>query len=73
MAPAQVGGDGANDVPVGFLEKHNPEQFETISANDIRLNKSVAVKKHGVTKGKDGTIDGKPKHVRIVIKLRKDT
>ena len=63
--------DGAMGVPISFLDKHNPEQFEIISANDIRLNEKTPFKAHGLIKDKDGTIDGKPKYVRIVIRRRR--
>ncbi len=63
--------DGAMGVPVSFLDKHNPEQFEIISANDIRLSENVPFKKHGLIKDKDGAIGGKPKYVRIVIRRRR--
>ena len=63
--------DGAMGVPISFLDKHNPEQFEIISANDIRLSDAVPVKKHGLIKDKDGSINGKPKYVRIVIRRRR--
>ena len=62
--------DGAMGVPISFLDKHNPEQFEIVSANDIRLHKGVPVKKHGLIKDKEGSIHGKPKYVRIVIRRR---
>ncbi len=65
--------DGAMGVPITFLNKHNPEQFEIISANDIRLSDRVPFKKHGLIKDKDGTINGKPKYVRIVIRNRRLT
>ncbi len=57
-------------VPITFLNKYNPEQFEILSANDIRLSDRVPVKKHGLIKDKDGTINGKPKYVRIVIRRK---
>ena len=60
----------AMGVPITFLDKYNPEQFEIINANDIRLNDTVPFKAHGLIKDKDGTIDGKPKYVRMVIKRR---
>lgn len=63
--------DGAMGVPISFLDKHNPEQFEIISANDLRLNDRVPVKSHGLIKDKDGSIDGKPKYVRIVIRNKR--
>lgn len=62
---------GAMGVPVTFLDKYNPEQFEIISSNDIRLNGRVPYKEHGLIKDKDGAINGKPTYVRIVIKNKK--
>ena len=59
---------GAMGVPITFLNKYNPDQFEIISSNDIRTNSDVPFKEHGLIKDKDGTINGKPKYVRIVIK-----
>lgn len=60
--------DGAMGVPITFLNKFNPDQFEIISSNDIRTNNDVPFKEHGLIKDKDGAINGKPKYVRIVIK-----
>lgn len=62
---------GAMGVPISFLDKHNPEQFEILSANDIRLSDTSPFKAHGLIKDKDGTINGKPKYVRIVIRNRR--
>jgi len=62
---------GAMGVPVTFLDKYNPKQFEIISSNDIRLNDKVPFKEHGLIKDKDGAINGKPTYVRIVIKNKK--
>ncbi|MCC6721488.1 MAG: adenine-specific methyltransferase EcoRI family protein [Bacteroidia bacterium] len=62
---------GAMGVPITFLDKYNPNQFEIISSNDIRLNENVPFKEHGLIKDKDGTINGKPTYVRIVIKHKK--
>ncbi len=61
---------GAMGVPISSLDQHNPDRFETISANDIRRHSQVPVKPHGLIKDKDGTIDGKPKYARIVIRNR---
>ena len=55
-------------VPITFLDKYNPKQFEIISSNDIRKNEKIPFKEHGLIKDKDGTINGKPTYVRIVIK-----
>ena len=63
--------EGAMGVPVTFLDKHNPEQFEILSSNDIRVNNKVPFKQHGLIKDKDSAINGKPCYVRIVIKNKK--
>lgn len=62
---------GAMGVPITFLNKYNPDQFEILSANDIRLNHSVPFKAHGLIKDKDGSINGKPTYVRIVIRNKR--
>ncbi|MBU4347850.1 adenine-specific methyltransferase EcoRI family protein [Patescibacteria group bacterium] len=62
---------GAMGVPITFLDKYNPNQFEIISSNDIRLNDKTPFKEHGLIKDKDGAINGKPTYVRIVIKNKK--
>lgn len=62
--------NGAMGVPITFLDKYNPSQFEILDANEYRKNDSVPLKKHGLIKDKDGSINGKPKYVRILIKRR---
>ena len=62
--------EGAMGVPISFLDKYSPEQFEIISSNDIRINISVPYKEHGLIKDKDGTINGVPTYVRLVIRKR---
>ena len=62
---------GAMGVPITFLDKYNPNQFEILSSNDLRLNDIVPFKEHGLIKDKDGTINGVPTYVRIVIRNRK--
>ena len=62
--------DGIMGVPISFIDKYNPEQFEILSANDYRKNDSVPVKAHGLIKDKDGAINGKPKYARILIKRK---
>jgi hypothetical protein len=52
------------------LDKFNPDQFEIVSSNDVRANSKVPFKEHGLVKDKDGTINGKPTYVRILIKRR---
>ena len=63
--------DGAMAVPISFLDKYSPEQFEIISSNDIITNDTMPFKEHGLIKDKDGTINGIPTYVRLVIKKRK--
>lgn len=58
-------------VPITFLDKYNPEQFEILSSNDYRKNDQVPFKAHGLIKDKDGSINGKPTYVRILIKHKK--
>ena len=63
--------DGVMGVPITFLDKHNPDQFEIIDCNDIRLSESVPFKEHGLIKDKDSAINGKPKYVRVTIRNRR--
>ena len=60
--------DGVMGVPISFLDKYCPEQFEIVSANDIRKNNEVPIKSHGLIKDKDGTVDGEATYVRICIR-----
>ncbi len=61
---------GVMGVPITFIDKYNPKQFEIISSNDVRVNDSVAIKEHGLIKDKEGAINGKPTYVRVLIKNR---
>ena len=58
-------------APITFLNKHNPQQFEILSSNNIRTNEKIPFKEHGLIKDKDGTINGVPTYVRIVIRNKK--
>lgn len=62
--------DGAMGVPISFLDKYCPEQFEIVDANSIKINESVPDKPHGLIKDKDGTVlgDPQPRYARIVIR-----
>lgn len=60
--------EGAMGVPISFLDKYCPEQFEIISSNDVIIEGRVPHKSHGLIKDKDGTINGKPTYVRVVIR-----
>jgi hypothetical protein len=59
---------GMMGVPITFMDKYNPDQFEIIHADTIRKNKSIPEKKHGLIKDKESSINGKPTYVRIVIR-----
>lgn len=60
--------DGVMGVPITFLDKHNPDQFEIVDANTIRRTATVPFKPHGLIKDKDGAIGGRPKYVRIAVR-----
>lgn len=60
--------EGVMGVPITFLDKYNPEQFDIVSCNDYRLHSSVPYKEHGLIKDKDGAINGKPTYVRILVR-----
>lgn len=62
--------EGAMGVPITFLDKYNPEQFEILHSNNYRRNDDVPLKEHGLIKDKDGTINGKAVYVRILIKRK---
>jgi hypothetical protein len=62
--------DGIMGVPITFLDKYNPEQFEILNCNDYRKFESVPLKAHGLIKDKDGAINGKPTYARILIRRK---
>ena len=59
---------GYMGVPITFLDKYNPSQFHIQSANEIIINPKPTKIQHGIIKDKDGTINGKRKYARIVIR-----
>ena len=61
---------GVMGVPVSFLDKYCPEQFEILSANDYRTNDNVPIKLHGLIKDKEGAINGEATYARIPIRHR---
>ena len=56
-------------VPITFLDKYNPDQFEILDANDFRRPHQPA-KNYALIKDADGSVDGVNKYVRIVIRHR---
>jgi len=61
---------GAIGVPITFLDKYNPDQFEILDANDLRINDTVPRKSHGLIKDAHGTCPNRkrPVYARIVIR-----
>ena len=64
--------DGVMGVPITFIDKYNPAQFEIVDANNYRRNESVPIKSHGLIKDKEGAINGKPTYARILIKRKQE-
>ena len=62
---------GVMGVPITFLDKYNPNQFDILDANDFRKSNDIPYKSHGLIKDSDGTVDGKAKYVRIAIHNRR--
>ena len=62
---------GAMGVPITFLDKYNPEQFEILNSNDFRKSERIPYKSHGLIKDKEGAVNRKPKYVRILIKNKR--
>jgi hypothetical protein len=60
--------DGAMGVPITFLDKYSPDQFDILDANNFRRSASTPVKPHCLIKDKDGAINGKPTYARILIR-----
>ncbi|MGI5847387.1 MAG: adenine-specific methyltransferase EcoRI family protein [Candidatus Cryptobacteroides sp.] len=48
--------DGIMGVPISFLDKYSPEQFEIVNANDFRISAEVPEKAHGLIKDKEASI-----------------
>lgn len=48
--------NGIAGVPITFLDKYSPEQFEIVNANDYRKTENVPVKSHGLIKDKEGAV-----------------
>ena len=60
--------DGVMGVPISFLDKYCPSQFEIIDAREVALNEKQKNKKTYLIKDADGAINGKPTYARICIK-----
>ena len=58
-------------VPITFLDKYNPEQFEILDARNYTDNIKLQQKTTLLIKDKDGAINGKPTYARILIRHKK--
>ena len=63
--------DGVMGVPITYLDKHNPDQFEILDANDFIIENRAPQKLHGLIKDKDGSVEGRIVYARILIRKRK--
>ena len=60
--------DGVMGVPITFLDKYSPDQFEILDARDIAKFDKQRKKATLLIKDADSAISGKPKYVRIAIR-----
>lgn len=60
----------AMGVPITFLDKYCPEQFEILDCNIYRKNESIKTKPHGLIKDGEGAINGIPTYARILILIK---
>lgn len=63
--------DGVMGVPITFIDKYCPEQFEIVDAREYGLTDRQKNKSTYLIKDADGSIDGKTTYVRIAIRHRK--
>ena len=63
--------DGVMGVPITFLDKYCPTQFEIVDARTIALNDKQKNKSTYLIKDADSSINGKAKYARLVIKRKK--
>lgn len=62
--------DGVMGVPISFLDKYCPEQFEILDARDFTDSNFLKAKQTFLIKDKDGAINGKATYARILIRKR---
>lgn len=63
--------EGVMGVPITFLDKYNPEQFEIIDARDCTDIDKLKKKSTYLVKDKDSAINGKATYARILIRKLK--
>ena len=62
--------DGAMGVPISFLDKYCPEQFEILDAREYANVDRLKIKNSFLIKDADGAINGKPTYARILIRKK---
>ena len=60
--------EGVMGVPITFLDKYCPTQFEIVDARDVALTDKQRNKSTYLIKDADGAINGKPTYARICIR-----
>lgn len=60
--------EGVMGVPISFLDKYCPEQFEIVDARSVGKTDKQKLKQTLLIKDMDGAIKGKPTYVRICIR-----
>lgn len=63
--------EGVMGVPISFLDKYCPEQFEILDARDFTYVNRLKKKNTQLIKDADGAINGKPTYARVLIRKRK--
>ena len=63
--------NGVMGVPITFLDKYCPTQFEIVDARDVAFNDKQRNKSTYLIKDADGAINGKPTYARICIRRKK--
>lgn len=63
--------DHVMGVPITFLDKYCPEQFEILDGRDYALNDKQRNKSTYLIKDADGAINGKAVYARILIRIKK--
>ena len=58
-------------VPITFLDKYCPEQFEILDGRDYALNDKQRNKSTYLIKDADGAINCKAVYARILIRIKK--
>ena len=70
VAEIPVDYEGFMGVPITFLDKYNPNQFEIVDARDVALFDKQKNKSTMLIKDADGSINGKATYARICIKKK---